>query len=88
MNQSAFRFSLVTVGKLSELPDRHGLLLNVVLSEESRLARYDLLYRGRNHQIVNVVVGASGLPFLWWDNLVGEMSTVILLSSKTFLLHL
>lgn len=28
-------FSLVTVGKLAELSDRHGFLLNVVLREEA-----------------------------------------------------
>lgn len=80
--QSAFWFSLVAVGKLAELLDCHGLLLNVVLSEETRLACDNLLYGSRNHQIVNVVIGAPRLPFLWWDNLGREMTTDLLLHNK------
>lgn len=81
--QSAFWFSLVAVGKLAELLDCHGLLLNVVLSEETRLACDNLLYGSRNHQVVNVVIGAPRLPFLWWDNLGREMKTVLLLLNKS-----
>lgn len=66
------RISLVTVGKLAELSDRHGLLLNVVLREEAWLARHNLLNRSRDHQVIDVVIWASRLPFLWWDNLEGE----------------
>lgn len=71
-------FSLVTVGKLAELSDCHGLLLNVVLCEKARLACYILLNWCRYHQFVYVVVRASRLPFLWGDNLEGEKWTQVI----------
>lgn len=69
-------FSLVAVGKLAELSDRHGLLLNVVLCEKARLACYILLNWCRYHQFIYIVVRASRLPFLWGDNLEGEKWTL------------
>ena len=63
------RGSLVAVGELAELLDGHGLLLDVVLREEARLARHHLLDGGGYHQIVDVVIGAPGLPALGRDNL-------------------
>lgn len=54
--------SLVCVGGFAKLADRHRFLLDVVLSEETRLASDNLLNRGGNHQIVNVVIRVSGLP--------------------------
>lgn len=63
------RSLLVAVGELAELFDGQGLLLYVVLREQARLARHKLLDGCRNHQIIDVVVGASRLPFLGWDNL-------------------
>lgn len=64
--------SLVTVGDLAEVLDGHGLLLDVVLCEEARLARHHLLDGGRDHQVVDVIVGAPGLPPLGRDNLGRE----------------
>lgn len=66
------RSLLVAVGELAELFDGQGLLLYVVLREQARLARHKLLDGSRYHQIINVVVGASRLPFLGWDNLGKE----------------
>ena len=61
--------SLVAVGELAELLDGHCLLLDVVLREEARLARNDLLDGGWDHQPIDVVIGAPRLPPLGRDNL-------------------
>ena len=63
------RGSLVAVGELAELLDGHCLLLDVVLREEARLARHYLLDGGRYHQLIDVIIGAPGLPALGRDNL-------------------
>lgn len=94
--------SLVAVGNLAKLSDRHWLLLNVVLSEKARLACHHLLNGCRYHQIVYIIIGTSRLPFLWWDNLGGEnwktsysvfLNTVIKISKsldvrRTYLQHM
>lgn len=67
-----FSSSLVTVGELAELFDGHGLLLDVVLCEEARLAGYILLDGCRYHQVIYIVIWASRLPILWGHNLSGE----------------
>lgn len=60
---------LIAVGELAELSDCQSLLLDVVLCEQARLACHKLLNGCRYHQVIDVVVGASRLPLLWWDNL-------------------
>lgn len=67
---------LVAVGELAELSDCQSLLLNVVLGEQARLACHKLLNGCRYHQVINVVVGASRLPFLWGDNLEEQQWTL------------
>lgn len=64
--------SLVTVGELAELVDGHGLLLDVVLREETRLTRHHLLDGRRDDQLIDVVVRAPGLPPLGRDDLGRE----------------
>lgn len=76
--------SLVAVGQLTELPDRHGFLLNVVLREQARLARHHLLNGRRYHQVVYVVIRASRLPFLRWDDL-GKRKQPQVLTDKLWL---
>lgn len=64
--------SLVTVSEAPELLDAQGLLLDVVLREEARLAGYHLLDRCLDHQVVDVVVAAPGLPALGRNHLPGS----------------
>lgn len=66
---------LITVGELAELSDCQSLLLNVVLCEQAGLACHKLLNGCRYHQVINVVVGTSRLPLLWWDNLEEHQRT-------------
>lgn len=63
------RCSHVTVCQPPELLHAERLLLDVVLSEEPRLARYHLLDRSINHQIIYIVVGTTRLPAFWWNHL-------------------
>lgn len=70
--EKRMRSLLVGVGEPTEFFDGHRLLPYVVLREQARLARHDLLNGSRNHQIINVVVGAPRLPFLGRDNLGTE----------------
>ena len=60
---------LLAVGQAAVLPDRHGLLLDVVLCEEARLARHHLLDGGRDDHVVDVIVRLPRLPLLWGDDL-------------------
>lgn len=60
---------LLAVGQAAILPDRHGLLLDVVLREQARLARHHLLDGGRDDHVVYVVVRLPWLPLLWGDDL-------------------
>lgn len=60
---------LLAVGQAAILPDRHGLLLDVVLCEQARLARHHLLDGGRDDHVVYVVVRLPWLPLLWGDDL-------------------
>lgn len=60
---------LLAVGQAAVLPDGHGLLLDVVLREEARLAGHHLLDGGRDDHVVNVVVRLPRLPLLRRDNL-------------------
>lgn len=61
--------SHVAVCQPPELLHTKRLLLDVVLSEEPRLASYHLLDRSINYQIIYVVVGATGLPAFRWNDL-------------------
>lgn len=60
---------LLAVGQAAVLPDRHGLLLDVVLCEEARLARHHLLDGGRDDHVIDVIVRLPRLPLLWGDDL-------------------
>lgn len=51
-----------TVGQFAIFAHSHGLLLNVVLSEKSRLTGDHLHDGRRNDHIFDGLVGASGLP--------------------------
>lgn len=64
--------SHVAVCQPPELLHAKRLLLDVVLSEEPRLASYHLLDRSINYQIIYVVVGATGLPAFRWNDLKKE----------------
>lgn len=69
------RGSLVCVGGFAELANSHGLLLNVVLGEQTRLACYHLLDGRWDHQIIDVVIGASGFPVFGWYHLHHKQTT-------------
>lgn len=66
------RVSLVAVGQPAELLHGERLLLDVVLSEEPRLASHHLLNGRLDDEVVDVVVGASGLPAFRRDHLRGD----------------
>lgn len=55
---------LVAVGDPSELADRHGLLLDVVLREEAGLPRHHLLDGRWDDELVDVIVAPTRLPLL------------------------
>lgn len=55
---------LVAVGDSSELADRHGLLLDVVLREEAGLPRHHLLDGRWDDELVDVIVAPPRLPLL------------------------
>lgn len=60
---------LLTVGQAAILPDRHGLLLDVVLCEQARLPGHHLLDGGWDDHVIYVVVRLPWLPLLWGDDL-------------------
>lgn len=60
---------LFAIGQAPVLPNRHGLLLDVILREEARLARHHLLDGRRDDHVVNVVVRLPWLPLLRGDDL-------------------
>lgn len=64
--------SLVHVGGFAELFNGHGLLLDVVLCEQSWLASDHLLNGSRNHKVIDVIVCFSGLPSFRWNYLSGQ----------------
>lgn len=78
---------LVQVGGLAELVDRHWLLLDVVLREQSRLACHHLLNGSRNHQIIDVVVCLPGFPTFRRNNLQQENTSGVILVLLGYQLH-
>lgn len=66
------QYSHVAVCQPPELLHTKRLLLDVVLSEESRLTSHHLLDGRINYQFIYVIVGTTRLPALRWNHLKGK----------------
>lgn len=77
-NKNPAWHSHVTVGQAPELLHTERLLLDVVLSEEPRLAGHHLLNGSVDHHIVYVVVGATRLPAFGRDDLSSRESSSLI----------
>lgn len=69
MKHSPSTHALLAVGQAPVLAHGHGLLLDVVLGEEPRLARDHLLDGGWDHHVIDVIVRPPGLPLLGRNHL-------------------
>lgn len=63
-------YLLLAVGQLAVLAHSHGLLLDIVLSKQTRLPSHHLHDGSWNHHVLDSVVAPPWFPTLWWNHLV------------------
>lgn len=66
------KFSLLAVGKFSVLAHGHGFLLDIVLSEQTRLSSHHLRNGCWDHHVLNGFIALSWLPALRRNHLVKD----------------
>lgn len=72
INEASGPDLLLAVGQLAVLANGHGLLLDVVLSEQSRLSSHHLRDGSWNYHVLYAVIIPPRLPALWRNHLVKE----------------